>query len=220
MSRVRRHAPLRLPRPYRHGRPAPSSRTKRGRTAASIRRRSVSSHGPACRVGRASGVCSTSRPTPAVSGRSDSANGQRGARSAGRAAGSVRCAIGRRSHDRLASSRCRRSEALAGDAAGLPRRPPAAQQGAVLSGGPPTGEETRGDAPGRRRSPRLQAARADRRALARGGCECGRRWRSASATSTRGAGRRWCTTATAAGAARSAWTPGAGSHCSRAGRPR
>ena len=71
------------------------------------------------RNGRPSGVCSTSRPTSAVSGRSDSANGQRGARSAGRAAGSVRCAIGRRPHDRLASSRCRRSEALAGDDAGL-----------------------------------------------------------------------------------------------------
>jgi hypothetical protein len=210
MSRVRRHAPLRLPRPYRHGRPAPSSRTKRGRTAASIRRRSVSSHGPACRVGRASGVCSTSRPTPAVSGRSDSANGQRGAWSAGRAAGSVRCAIGRRSHDRLASSRCRRSEALAGDAAGLPRRPPAAQQGAVLSGGPADGGgDCRGDAPGRRRPPRLQL-RALIIVLWRGGCECRRRWRSASATPTRGAGRCWCATARAAGAARSAWTPGAG----------
>jgi hypothetical protein len=71
------------------------------------------------RTGRPSGVCSTSRPTSAVSGRSDSANGQRGARSAGTAAGSVRCAMARRPRDRLARSRCRRSEPLAGDDAGL-----------------------------------------------------------------------------------------------------
>jgi hypothetical protein len=78
------------------------------------------------RNGRAWGVWSTSRSASAVA----RAKRQRGLRarcaSAGSAVGSVRCALGRRSHDRLASARCRRSEALAGDAR-CPATTPAAR---------------------------------------------------------------------------------------------
>ncbi len=64
-----------------------------------------------------------------------------GCASAGRAAGSVRCAIGRRSHDRLNSARCRRSASLARDHARLPRRTSAPQQGALYPADTPTVEE-------------------------------------------------------------------------------
>jgi site-specific recombinase XerD len=49
--------------------------------------------------------------------------------------------VGGGSHDPFARPRCRRSEALAADAAGLPRRPPATQQGQVYPADPPTVEE-------------------------------------------------------------------------------
>ena len=61
--------------------------------------------------------------------------------SAGTPAGSVfLCAIGRRSHDRLASARCRRSAALARDHARLPRRTPSRSKGRLYPVDPPTVE--------------------------------------------------------------------------------
>ena len=72
-------------------------------------------------------------PALASCKRSESAMPLRDCASAGRAAGSVRCVIGRRSHDRPSSARCRRSAALARDHARLPRRTSAPQQGPALS---------------------------------------------------------------------------------------
>ena len=80
-----------------------------------------------------------------------------------------RCVIRRprRGHAR-AAARCRRPPSLTGHAAGLPRRPAAAQQGDALPRRP---TDDRGDrrrhAARRRRRARPPAARADRRALAR-----------------------------------------------------
>jgi hypothetical protein len=72
----------------------------------------------------------------------------RGRVSAGRARGSVRRAIGRRSHDRLCRVRCRRAATIARDHAGLSRRSRAPQQGAALSRRPThRGGDHRGDAP-------------------------------------------------------------------------
>ena len=80
---------------------------------------------------------------------------------------SVRFRYPRRGHVR-AAARCRRPPSLARHAAGLPRRPAAAQQGDPLPGGP---TDDRGDrdrhAKRRRRRPRPPSARPDRRALAR-----------------------------------------------------
>ena len=80
-----------------------------------------------------------------------------------------RCRIRRprRGHVR-AAARCRRPPSLTRHAAGVPRRPAAAQQGDALPGRPADdrGDRHR-DAPRRRRRPRPPAARPDRRAVAR-----------------------------------------------------
>ena len=97
------------------------------------------------------------------------------ARRAGLAAGAPlppRSSLGtspnpRRGHVR-AAARCRRPPSLTRDAAGVPRRPAAAQQGDALPGRPADDRGDRdGDAPRRRRRPRPPAARPDRRAVAR-----------------------------------------------------
>ena len=73
----------------------------------------------------------------------------------------------RRGHVR-AAARCRRPPSLTRHAAGVPRRPAAAQQGDALSRGSADdrGDRDR-DAPRRRRRPRPPTARPDRGALAR-----------------------------------------------------
>jgi hypothetical protein len=74
---------------------------------------------------------------------------------------------GRRSHDHPNSARCCRSASLARDHARLSRRTSAPQQGAALSRRPADCRgDRRRDASCQRRPPRLQVARADRRALA------------------------------------------------------
>jgi hypothetical protein len=91
------------------------------------------------RSGRGTGGWSASLRLPHRPGEADLPSGAlrlAGAPRAGSGAGSVRCAIGRRSHDRPSDPRCRRSASLARDHARLPRRTRAPQQGAAVS--PPT----------------------------------------------------------------------------------
>ena len=132
-----------------------------------------------------------------------------------RAAGSVRCALGRRSHDRFASSRCRRSRrspaTLPGYHAGRPPR----NKGRLHPADPPTVEEfvavMRQTSP---RSTRLQGLRSLIVVLWRGG-GCERRAARARRARPRRAAR------VAAGAQRQGrpaprdrhGTPGAGSNC-------
>ena len=104
--------------------------------------------------GRGAGLC--------VDGRGRAAGAPPVAR-----AGSVCLRVPRRGHVR-AAARCRRPPPLTGDAAGVPRRSAAAQQGNALPRGSADdpGDRDR-DAPRGRRCPRPPAARADRRAVAR-----------------------------------------------------
>ena len=83
--------------------------------------------------------------------------------------GQSRCGIRRprRGHVR-AAARCRRPPSLTRHAAGVPRRPAAAQQGDPLPRGPANDRgDRRRHAPRRRRRPRPTAARPDRGSVAR-----------------------------------------------------
>ena len=96
-------------------------------------------------LGRRPGVWLTSGRLPLRHGEARARSGGDGAgedaRALVRQRALSRCAIGRRSHDRLSSARCRRSASLARDHARLPRRTSAPQQGPALSADPPTVEE-------------------------------------------------------------------------------